>query len=370
MLHVDIPARDEIVSLIEARGSACVSIYLPTTPVTVNAEGDRIALKNLCRDAVAQLGDHDKREVWALEEHLLDLVDDDDFWAYQANSLAVFATPQTVRTFRLANRLEPVLEVSDRFYVKPLLRAVTVPQSGFVLALSANGARVVEVSEDLPAFEVKLRGMPADAASSVNQAAINRRTPSGRLQGDEGVKVRLGQYARKVDGALREFLAGRETPLILAAAEPLLSIYREVQSYPHLAPTALEGNPETMSDADLAKAARGALDELFQQQLKEIGELFEQRTGQGRTTTDIAAAALAATRGAIHLLCVDMDAVVPGTVSDEGVVSLVAEQGRTSYGVVDEIAGRALLTGAQVLAVRATDIPGGGPVAAVLRYQI
>ena len=35
------------------------------------------------------------------------------------------------------------------------------------------------------------------------------------------MKVRLAQYARKVDQALRDLLGGRETPLILAAAEPL-----------------------------------------------------------------------------------------------------------------------------------------------------
>jgi hypothetical protein len=370
MLHVDIPTRDEIVSLVEVRGDACVSIYQPTTPVTVNVEGDRIALKNLVREAVAQLGDHDKREVKALEERLLDLIDDDAFWAFQANSLAVFATPEMVRTYRLANHLEQSLEVGDRFYVKPLLRAATVPHEAFVLALSANGARVVEVSVEMPAFEVKLQGMPADAASAVGKAAISRTPPSGRLQGDEGVKVRLTQYARKVDAVLRSLLAGRETPLILAAAEPLLSIYREVQSYPHLAATVLEGNPDALSDAELAQAARGVVDAVFAEQLAVVRDLWEERTGQGRTTTGIDAAALAATRGAVHLLLVDIDAVVPGTVSDAGVVSLAEAQGPRIYGVVDEVAARALLTGARVLGLRAADIPGGGPVAAILRYEI
>jgi hypothetical protein len=38
--------------------------------------------------------------------------------------------------------------------------------------------------------------------------------------------------------------------------------------------------------------------------------------------------------------------------------------------VVDEIAGRAIETGARLLAVRGADIPGGGALAAILRYPV
>jgi hypothetical protein len=41
-----------------------------------------------------------------------------------------------------------------------------------------------------------------------------------------------------------------------------------------------------------------------------------------------------------------------------------------TYGVVDEIARRALLAGGRVLGVRQSDIPDGAPLAATLRYPI
>src|SRR5262245_3860236 len=367
MLHVDIPARADIEALIGHRGPACVSLYLPTSPITSRAQADRIALKNLAGQALRQLADHDRRQVRAIEALVMDLVDDEAFWAVQANSLAVFATSERLRTFRLPNRLQPIVEVSDRFYVKPLLRAVTVPQFGFVLALAQNRVRVVEVSADRPAFKGRVNGMPKGAASAAGKASIKDRSPSGRIQGSEGMKVRLIQYARKVDRALRDLLGGRDTPLILAATEPLRSIYRAVQTYPHLATSAIVTSPERMSDAELAAAARAVLDELFLNELSEIRALFEERAGQGRITTDIAQAARAATRGAIQILLVDIDEVVPGTVDEAGAVTF-AERPGASYGVVDEIAGRALLTGARVLGVRRPDVPAGGSLAAILRY--
>jgi hypothetical protein len=368
MLHVDIPTRADLESLIHDRGPVRVSLYLPTTPLTQQAQADRIAFRNLAGEALAQLADHDKREVRALEELLLDLVDDDDFWDTQANGLAVFATPAGLRSFRLPTRLTSLAEVSDRFHIKPLLRVMTVPQSAFVLALTADSVRVIEVFPDMPAHAVKVEGMPKDAASAAGRASIKERSPSGRIQGAEGMKVRLGQYARKVDKALREFLAGRDLPLILVATEPMMSIYRLVQSYPHLAATAVTTNPDAMSDGELAASARAVLDELFREELEGIRGLFEQRKGEHRTTTDVAQAARAATYGAVQKLLVDIDEVLPGTVGDDGEITLAAGPSAASYGVVDEIAGRALLTGARVLGVRREDIPGGGSLAAILRY--
>ena len=46
----------------------------------------------------------------------------------QAHSLAVLATPDSVRTFRLATAITDMVEVSDRFHLKPLLRAIAFPQ--------------------------------------------------------------------------------------------------------------------------------------------------------------------------------------------------------------------------------------------------
>lgn len=370
MLHVDIPTRPEINALVQYRGAACVSIYLPTTPLTQQAQADRIALKNLTTEAIQQLTEHDKREVRAIEEFLFDLIDDDLFWEFQANSVAVFVTPEAIRTFRLPNKLHPYVEVSDRFLVKPLLRAVTVPQHAFVLALAQNSVRLIEVTSDLPAHEVKVEGIPRDAASAVGKASIKDRSPSGRIQGSEGMKVRLGQYARKVDHALRDLLGGRETPLILAAAEPILSIYRQINGYPHLVSHAINSNPEGMSIEELASSARPLIDELFRGELKEIHSLYETRSKEWRATTDLGEAARAATCGAISHLLVDIDQVIPGTVADDGAINLTEKPSAKCYDVVDEIAGRAILSGARVLGVRKEDIPEGASLAAILRYRI
>ena len=372
-LHTDIPTRSEIERLLQARDPSSVSIYLPTSTIPQEAQANRTELKNLASEAVGQLEavGADRRDVAEVREALEELVDDDGFWAEQAHSLAVLASPAGVRTFRLPNRLTSEVEVGDRYYVKPLLRASTFPQAAFVLALSAGAVRLVEVTREGAPFTVDVPGLPTDAASSVGKASIADRSPDTRLQGSEGHKVRLRQYARKVDQALRGVLGGLELPLILAATEPLDAIYRSVSSYPHLAAPGIRGNPDGMSDAELADAARGALDEVYAGELAAIHERYELRVSDERASTDVATVARAATYGAVATLLVDIDVKVPGEVDeDSGAVTFAEEDDAVTYGVVDEIARRVLLHGGQVLAVRAEDVPGGGPLAAILRYAL
>jgi hypothetical protein len=151
VLYVDIPTLPEFKALVAIRDELCVSFYLPTTPLTQDAEADRIGLKNSMKVATEQLlgNDADKRKVAAIDEQVADLIDDDEFWRFQANSLAVLVTPDTLRTFRMPNRLRSFVEVSDRFHLNPLLRAVTFPHEAFVLALSQGTVRLVQVFADL-----------------------------------------------------------------------------------------------------------------------------------------------------------------------------------------------------------------------------
>jgi hypothetical protein len=84
----------------------------------------------------------------------------------------------------------------------------------------------------------------------------------------------------------------------------------------------------------------------------------------------VATLARAATYGAVETLLVDIDEKVPGHLDDETGAVTLAEDDAASYGVVDEIARRVLLSGGRVLAVRRPDLPGGAPTAGILRYAI
>jgi hypothetical protein len=178
------------------------------------------------------------------------------------------------------------------------------------------------------------------------------------------------EFCRAVDRSLRGVLAGQDVPLFLAADPMLNTIYRSVNSYAHLVSFGIS-TPGDMSDIEVAASARELLDKLHAEEITAFHELYAARENNGRATTDVANAARAATFGAIATLLVDIDTTVPGMIDEEtGAVTFDSDETATNYGVIDEIARRALLTGAKVLAVRSTDLKGDSGLAAILRYPV
>jgi hypothetical protein len=393
MLHIDIPTLSEFKALAAVRGDICVSLYLPTSPHPDHAHANRIAFKDLAKEALVQLveaGTH-KRRLEPLAEqfgHLagLDDVDVQDldhirklqhqkpndldqFWKHQAHGLGVLATPNSLRTFRLPYAPKPLAEVADRYHLTPLVRAMTSPHDLFVLALSEESVRLIHVVANLPPAAVDVPQLPKNADQATRRPSIHVRAPRGHLQNLEGEKILLHLYARRIDQALRGVLAGRATPLVLAAAEPIASVFRSVNSHPQLVDEAVLEDATHMTDRQIADLALPILNRLYARELKDLIARFDELKPR-RATTDVSYAAHAATAGAVDSLLVDLDAVIPGLVSEvDGSVTYATNDDAETYSVVDEVARRALCTGARVLGAKRDDLPNRAPLIAILRYQ-
>jgi hypothetical protein len=260
---------------------------------------------------------------------------------------------------------KPLVEVSDRFHLAPLIRAMTSPHDIFVLALTEESVRLLRVFVNLPAMRVHVPDLPRNAEEVARRASVRERP----LQGKAEVKLLLHKYARRVDQALRGLLAGQSAPLILSADEPLASLFRSVNTYPGLVDEMIPGNPNLLSDAQLGDSALPVLDGLYERALAAAIARYDELKPR-RATTDVSYAAHAATAGAVDELLIDLDAVIPGVVSDiDGSVTYAAADDAEVYSVVDEIARRALLTDARVLGARRDALPDRAPLVAVLRYQ-
>jgi hypothetical protein len=392
MLHIDIPTLEEFKALAQIKDEVCISVYLPVSPLVQNIRANRIAFRDLAREALAQLRETgvDKRKIVDFEEHFdhlagleCDVQDEDkirklerakpdpfdEFWHYQAHGLAVLSTPGLMRMFRLPTSPKPLAEVADRLHLTPLIRAMTSPHDIFVLALAEESVRLIHAFANFPPVRLQIPDLPRNAEEAARRPSFHVRAPRGRLQNREGEKVLLHKYVRKVEQAIHNVFAGLNTPLVVAAEEPLASMYRSLNSYPGLADEMIKGNPDQKTDAELEDAVIPILDRLYSHKVKAAVALYDQLKPR-RATTDVSYAAHAATAGAVEQLLVDLDAVVPGLVSDiDGSVINSASDDAGTYSVVDEVARRALSTGAMVLGARREELPDRAPLTAILRYD-
>lgn len=370
-MYICIPTNEELLSLAKKRSDACVSIYLKTSPLPQTIQENKIDLNNQIKSAIGQLEEYpiEKHRIEDLKDQIASVIEPDEFWRYHANSLAILATPDSIRVYRMANEVKTKFTVADRFYLKPLFRAVTFPHTAYLLALSENETRVVELLPDAHPEEVSVPNMPTDALSAIGRSSLVDATAKGPTRsGSHGKKLRLTQYAKKVDDALRPFLLATHFPLILVSTDPLASIYRSVCSLPNLVDETVFISPDRVSLTELSAMARPVLDNYYANQLIEIKALFEERTGQNRVTIDWADTAWAATHGMIGLLLVDFEQSVKGSIDEAGKLSLSEDP--DAHDVLDEIVRRALESGAKILAVRANDMVGDTGIAAILRYTV
>lgn len=371
MLHTDILTANEFIGLDAVRGDVCVSIYLPTTPVTRNTEGDRILFKNLSNDALEQLRSSktDKRKVALLQTKLAELHDDKHYWAYLADGLAVFVTPNEMRTFRLPIVPTAEAQVSDRFHVKPLVPLLAFPGTCFVLALSQGAARFIEVTSSL-AQVVKVDGLPKNMSDAVKRKLPRDRAPARRLQGGEGMKVLTGQYCRMIDRALRPILSGLSTPLLLASVKELAVIYQAHNSYPYLMRSAITGNPEKMTERKLAEEARDIAARYGKKVVGERLKLVKGGADMDLASTDLAQIAHAATRGQVGTLLIDVKASCPGTIdTGSGTIAIADHSSARTYDVLDELVGLTIRARGEVFPMRSRALANGSPVAAIFRYR-
>lgn len=369
MAHKDIPTRPEIQDLAAARSEHSVSIYLPTGPLPADSEKARIELKNQTRVVLNQLKEDGapKPTIENVENSINEIFEDAIFWRYQAQSLAIFINADGYQTFRLPNKFTATVDVADRFYIKPLMRTITFKQSAYVLALAQNSVRLIKVTADQPAEVVDVPGMPKDFDSYFISEMPGRQR-SARGSHDESVRVQ--QFAAAVNKALFPVVRSTKLPLILASAEPMASAYRRSNSYKYIASEGIAGNPESLTDENLAERTRPILDTLYKEEIAEVVENFKAKQGQLMGSSELHTVAEGAVLHAIDTLLIDFDQRVPGYIEEDGTVTLSDGDDASNYGVADEIVRLALMVNARVYAVRSDEMPDGAAVAATFRFPV
>jgi hypothetical protein len=371
MHHTDRILPNDIDLLLDAKADPCISMYLPTHPITLHAEKDRIRLKNLRAEAFGKLLERDIRRPDA-ESILLpvdQLLEDEAFWPYLSDGLAIFCSPGPHAVFRLPISPSPTLRVEDRFILKPLLPLLSESEIFYIMAISRNAVRLFEGTPH-HVSEIHINELPANMSEALRLGGREpNRAPQRLWQGSEGEKALYRNYFLYIDRVLRPFYGDSSSPLVVAAVDYLLPIFREASTYRSIVPLGITGNPDKLSAEELHTQAWPIVEPLFSGRRRDALEEYQALQGSGRTTQEIQTIMSAALDGRVKTLFFSLSAEVFGSFDAAtrtlevrpdplaGDTDLCAQAARWVY-----------RTGGVLFGGEPPHIPAGGPMTAIFRY--
>src|SRR5450759_2963355 len=280
---MDILTRTELEQLMRKEQQWCVSIYMPTHRTGAETQQDPIRLKNLLGEAEKHLSARGvrTRDVQIMLEPVSKFLQDSYFWQHQRDGMAIFLASNRVRRYRLPLNFEEFVVVMDHFHIKPLLPLFTGDGQFYILALSQNEVRLLNstrysvsevdigqvvgsLDEAIPSDDHQVNLQLHTSGAAGGMTGDGSVTFHGQGGGSESAKNELLRYFRLVADGLTEFLQEDKVPLVLAAVEYLLPIYKEANTYPNLIDMVIKGNPELLSADELHKRAWDIIRPLFQ----------------------------------------------------------------------------------------------------------
>ncbi|MDH6195139.1 hypothetical protein M2272_001768 [Mycobacterium frederiksbergense] len=359
MTRYELPDVADLLRLGEPHQNA-ITVYAETAPGPDEREKSVLTAKSAVDRALRSIRDSGARH--AVEEQLRARwaeIAASDLWLSLSRSVAIFIADDFHEVYVLPNALENQLQVGSYFDIGQLVRAVTTPQEAYALTLSADGWNLWRATASTRAEEFELTGEYAvDVAEATNRATVRDRDHVRRLVGDEGKKVLLERYAKRVaeavDSELGQLDPSATRPLYLFATDPLLDMYRGADHKRRI--VAVPGAADELRPDQIDGAIRESLPALNAEKASAWVEELGNDLSKGLVATDLGDIARAAAAGAVDTLVYNFTVDVLGRI-ESGTGALHYDD--SGYDLLSAIALMVLDNSGEAIAVRPDEITAG-----------
>lgn len=379
-------AREIIRRLMDVTSGPCISLYMPAHGSKDALPQNPIRLKNLLREAGDRLLERGVKELDArrLLEPAWRLVQERPFWQDQHGGVGLFLAPDFFDTIQAPIVFPEEATVADAFSLKPLFPLLNADREFYILSLCQKKVRLLHATA-FAVEAVEVPGMPTGMTEALGYEVHDRQVLA-RTGAPRGAGQRSGTYYgmgseerdekeealrffRLVDGALHEHLGGQRVPLVLAAVQYLVPIYKEANTYPYLMEDAVIGHPEDFSPIHLQASALEVVQPYFERALRDAAARYRELEGTGRTAADLGEILPAARHGRVEALFVDQSRQRWGRFALETDETEVhGERQPGDQDLLDLAVLQVYTSGGTVFAVDAGQVPGQQSAAALLRY--
>lgn len=374
----------ELKTVLGAEGP-CLSVYIPLSaaPTNQSLKANALEWKETLRSLEPRL-----EQYGPAARELCESVRDWDIVAPdqepQGKSLAVFRSPDVFQVTWVDEAVKSRAEIGPHFYIRPLLPDVTRHRTFYILALSQKNVRLLRctsrTSEEVPFPQ----NIPTSFDAYMNSAkpdhvTDNRASPGPGAGSSKGVMFTtsseredhdeyLLHFFGQIDRGVNEVLRGRTDPVVLAAVEYELPLYRDVNTYTHLAKENVQGAPNSLKSGEMHARALDAMLRCYENKLDEALAQYNHKVGGGASNR-LKEVITAAHDGRVLTLLVS-DSLEKTGAFDESTHTVKGRQTGTSEDedLVNDAAVQTILHAGQVYVVPNGKMPNGTPLAAIYRF--
>jgi len=381
---IDAISETDLRNLAQTHADYCVSIYLPTARIGPGSDQVPIRLKNLVGSARKELEELGlkRSQIDNLLAPVAELKSDHDLLKSLDRGLAIFVSADRVFSYRLQREVDEVVVVTDRFHLKPLIPSVAGETTFHILAISQNRVRLLR-GDRYGVAELTVSDVPSDMAQALayddREAQLHshgaRKVGAGRVSatfhGHGGIKDTTGadldRFLGMVASGVAKVIDDPKSPTVLAGVDELVSRFRAAKNSLALVDEAVKGNSDTLDTAELHRRAWPLVEKEFDRTRSSDVDWFEAHPDV--VQSDIGEVVSAAGDGRIECLFVPVGVRQWGIVDSENRAVLNHEARQPGdHDLLDVAAVETILRRGRVYVVAPDSVPGGGVVAARLRY--
>ncbi|HEY9221542.1 MAG TPA: hypothetical protein VIO43_08210 [Lutibacter sp.] len=248
-------------NLANTHGLHCVSIYLPMNKdgKEQNARIAQATLKQCLKKVHKDLAHHemDPQEIKKYLKPIEALLTDIELWRNPSDGLAIFLDKNGLNYYTLPISFEMKTNVSDHFYLLPLLPLYYEDDDYYLLELSQDYVKLYEANkygyqdiyiEDFaPAQLEEAVGFDFKPKLYQFRSGQNAQMPGayyGMGEGKDDLKKELYKFFREIDKGINKIISNKKAPLVIACADPLFGLYKEANTYPNLLENYIAGDTE------------------------------------------------------------------------------------------------------------------------------
>ncbi|MFZ2283779.1 MAG: hypothetical protein WAV86_07885 [Lutibacter sp.] len=374
-------------NLANTHGLHCVSIYLPMNKngKEQNARIAQATLKQCLKKVHKDLAHHemDSQEIKKYLKPIEALLTDIELWRNPSDGLAIFLDKNGLNYYTLPISFEMKTNVSDHFYLLPLLPLYHEDDDYYLLELSQDYVKLYEANkygyqdiyiEDFaPAQLEEAVGFDFKPKLYQFRSGQNAQMPGayyGMGEGKDDLKKELYKFFREIDKGINKIISNKKAPLVIACADPLFGLYKEANTYPNLLENYIAGDSEFKNKTKLYQESWKLVHPFFEK-IKESKLLqYKELAHTPKASYQISEIVAAAINGKIDTLFVQNGADEFGVFDKQANRLMFRKKTELNNASLNDLSAvSTFMQGGKVYFLAPEEMPDKGqPMNALLRY--